>query len=91
MTGIGDHDFGLVMPFWIDTPGYSDRDREMFVCGVEFHLLLEEIKSGFLGKRPIPIHSENSGRVRMMCQKLGLHAVLTDCGVEGWVNLEVTT
>ena len=31
-------EFSLEMPFFIDTDGYTDRDREMFVCGVEFYM-----------------------------------------------------
>lgn len=32
-------EFQPVMSFWIDTDGYSDRDRMMFVCGVEFQMI----------------------------------------------------
>lgn len=35
-----DGEFSLVVPFWIDTDGYSDRDRLMFCAGVEFEMTL---------------------------------------------------
>lgn len=63
-----------VMPYWIDTDGYSDRDREMFVCGVEFQMIYETIKAKRYWNQCI--HTENESRVRMMCGKLGLNVQL---------------
>jgi hypothetical protein len=64
-----DAEYGMVTSFWIDTDGYSDRDRDMFICGVEFNMIYETIKD----KRDWCqcIHAENESRVRMMCGKLG--------------------
>ena len=42
-------EYSLLMPFWIDTDGYTDRDREMFVCGVEFQMVTELLKDGWTG------------------------------------------
>lgn len=49
----------LVTPFWIDTEGYSDRDRLMFVAGVEFQMIREELEVG--GARPIHRENETPG------------------------------
>lgn len=64
----GDADFGLIMPFWIDTEAYTPRDREMFVCGVEFQMIYEAVKAGRGWNQAI--HSENTSRVRLMCGRL---------------------
>lgn len=82
-------DYGLVMPFWIDTPGYTDRDKEMFVCGVEFQMLYEQLKDGWRGERGVPIHTENESRVRLMCGKMGLQCECLPLGA-GWSSLKVT-
>ena len=68
-------EFEPIMPFWIDTDGYSERDREMFTCGVEFQMVYEAIKSGAGWSQCI--HTENASRVRMMCGKLEIQARLT--------------
>ena len=69
-----DANYDLVLPFWIDTDGYSDRDREMFVCGVEFSMIYTEVAAGREWNKPI--HNENCSRVRMLCGKLGLDYVM---------------
>ena len=80
-------DYGLVMSFWIDTDGYSDREREMFVAGVEFQMVYESIKNGNGWAQPI--REENAPRVRMMLNKLGIgHYKLTPLD-HGWVDLLV--
>lgn len=79
-------EFEPVMPFWIDTDNYTDRDREMFVCGVEFQMIYETIKD----KRDWsqPIHTENESRVRMMCGKLGLPVkMVRHC--DTWTHCEI--
>ena len=45
MASDNDRDYGLEMPFWIDTDAYTDRDREMFVAGVEFQPVQPLIES----------------------------------------------
>lgn len=74
--------YSLEMPFWIDTEGYTDRDRQMFVCGVEFEMLRRELKSG----KPVTrtIHTENESRARMLAHKLGRQAIVEPSGTEGW-------
>lgn len=63
-----EHDaFELVTPFWIDTDGYSDRDRLMFCCGVEFQMIREELRSHEAFNRPI--HAENESRVRLLISR----------------------
>lgn len=66
----GQSEYGLVMPFWIDTEGYSDRDREMFVCGVEFQMVYDSVLSGKGWNQAI--HNENTSRIRMMLGNLGV-------------------
>lgn len=54
----------LLCPFWIDTDGYSDRDRLMFCCGVEFYLMLNQIMND---PRDIQatVNRENESRIRL--------------------------
>jgi hypothetical protein len=75
-------EWGIVMPFWIDTDGYTDRDREMFVCGVEFQMLYEELKAG--GPVCRGIHSENESRARMMAHKMGRKCTIEPVGGDWW-------
>ncbi len=79
-------EFGLFCPFWIDTDSYTDRDREMFVCGVEFQMIYETIRD----KRDWaqPIHTENESRVRMLCGKLGV-PVKMERHCETWTHCEI--
>lgn len=78
------------MPFWVDTDGYSDRDRLMFVCGVEFEMVYRAIKNGWRGCRETPIQSENESRIRLMCGRLGLKCECLPCeGERGYSHLKV--
>lgn len=81
-------EYGLEMPMWIDTEGYTDRDREMFVCGAEFHQVYQTLKQSPEGLRK-PIHTENESRVRMMLAKLGRRYEIRQTGTEGWSDLLV--
>lgn len=79
-------DSSPIMPFWIDTDGYTDRDREMFVCGVEFQMVYETIK----GKRDWCqcIHTENESRVKLMCAKLRVPVIMKrHC--DTWTHCEI--
>jgi hypothetical protein len=80
-------EYGMVMSLWIDTDGYSDRDREMFVCGVEFQMIYATIKD----KRDWCqcIHAENESRVRMMCAKLGV-PVKMERSCDTWTHCEIS-
>ncbi len=79
-------EYSMVMPFWIDTDAYTDRDRAMFVAGVEFEMLYRELKSGEPVSRTI--HTENESRARMMAAKLGRQVKIEASGYEGWSFLE---
>ncbi len=59
----------LDIPFWIDTDGYSDRDRLMFVAGFEFAKIVRVLER----EEPYdgPIHRENESRIRLLCSKFG--------------------
>ncbi len=61
-------EYGLEVSYYIDTDGYSDRDREMFVCGAEYQMIYESIKAGEVWSKAI--HTENASRVRMLCKRL---------------------
>lgn len=74
------------MSFWVDTDGYSDREREMFVAGVEFQMVYDSVSRG-LGWNQC-IRSENAPRVRMMCAKLGVSFALRD-EQHGWIQLDI--
>lgn len=82
-----EHDWGLKMPFWIDTDGYTERDKEMFVCGVEFQMLYQEMQLPAAVVRTI--HTENESRARMMAGRLKRAVSIKPSGVEGWSYLEV--
>ncbi len=83
-------EYSIVCPFWIDTDGYTDRDRLMFVCGVEFEMLCR-LLSNWSGSRPI--HRENESRVRMLCGRLGIQCTIEPHqdydGCETWSELKV--
>ena len=79
-------EFSLEMPFFIDTDGYTDRDREMFVCGVEFYMVYQAVKAGSGWKQAV--HNENVSRIRMMCHKLGVVPTLERHDDE-WTELTI--
>lgn len=56
----------MLVSFFIDTPGYTDRDREMFVCGAEYAMIHRSIQKD--GKFVGLIHNENSSRLRMLAK-----------------------
>lgn len=84
--------WGLVMPFWMDTDAYTARDRDMFTAGYEFCMVYELLQGGWRGNRPI--HRENESRIRMMCGKLGVPCEIRQHegyeGCETWSNLITT-
>lgn len=87
MSNNEDDNYLPVMPFWIDTDAYTDRDRLMFVCGAEFQFIYELAKSG-CGVNQC-IHTENESRIRMMCGKLGLQVKMTrHC--DTWTQCEIS-
>lgn len=77
-----DAEYNCLMPFWIDTEAYTRRDRDMFVAGVEFEMLRQELTAG--GPVTRTIHTENESRARMMAGKLGRKVTIEASGVEGW-------
>lgn len=77
MSESGKAEFGLAMPFWIDTDAYTDRDRDMFVAGVEFQMVTTLLKSGWHGSRPI--HPENESRLRMAAGRLNRKVIIERC------------
>ena len=84
----GSASYGLVDSFYIDTDGYTDRDREMFTCGVEYQMILDLIALKWVGGRPL--HTENSSRVRMLCGKKNVPCKITPLeGYTEWVWLEL--
>lgn len=78
--------WGLVQSFFIDTDGYTDRDREMFVCGVEFQMICQSLDDGWVGFRLF--HTENESRVRMLCGQRGVPFNIRSLS-EGWSELLV--
>lgn len=92
-------EYGLLVSFFIDTEGYSDRDRQMFVCGAEYAMIFSEVVGLRYSAPPGTkiarlIHTENSSRLRMMCGRLGLRCqVVPHSGYEGceeWADLNVS-
>lgn len=85
--------FECIEPFWIDTDGYTDRDREMFVCGAEFMLILARLREDLLpALGPMPIHRENESRLRLLCGRNGLKCTITPHkgyeGCETWSDFK---
>ena len=80
-------EYGMVQPFWIDTDAYTDRDRQMFVCGVEFEMVHQLLEAGvFDHQRKIP--TENESRLRMLCGRYPIWASFMSSEVEGWTYLQ---
>lgn len=76
------NDYEIVLPFWIDTDGYTERDRLMFVCGAEFIMVETLLRNGWRGSRPI--HRENESRFRMLCGRQGIACqIVAHIGYEG--------
>jgi len=76
----------LVTPFWIDTDGYTDRDRLMFCCGVEFQMVRMSLAHGEEFSRPI--HAENESRLRMLCAMAKRPCEIVQVN-DQWSSLEV--
>ncbi len=75
-----EHEFSLIMPFWIDTDAYTARDRDMFVAGYEFCQLYEQMKSS--EEFSATIHRENESRVRMIAGKMQRKISIEPCSLE---------
>lgn len=84
-------------PFGIDTPDFSDRDREMFVLGYEYAEVsrdLREIGRRIAGKSTLrevlfTIHEANAGRLVALAESLGL-CTETLRIVGGWCRFQAT-
>jgi len=92
MTEENEHEWGLVQPFWIDTDAYTDRDRLMFVAGVEFEMIRQKLNDPEFTKTTI--HRENESRVRMMLGQQRRACQITPCEPEHdpqgtWSYLEI--
>ncbi len=74
------HNFGLVMPFWIDTDAYSARDQLMFCAGYEFNTFYQALKSDDEFKTTI--HRENESRFKMAAAKMGRTVTIEQCELE---------
>lgn len=83
----GSVEYGFIQSFFIDTDGYTDRDREMFVCGWEFCEIYYAAKSGNLTSRTI--NSENSSRVRIMLSKKGIIHSIEPTEYAEWSELKI--
>jgi len=81
-----DANFRPVLPFIIDGPGYSDRDRQMFVAGVELCQVYHLLDSGLGIDRPV--HKENEDRLRVLCSRQGRVCRLDPID-ETWMQLIV--
>jgi len=82
--------FSMDMPFYIDTDGYTDRDREMFVAGAEFMQQYTELRV-LRGEHKATIMAENTSRVRLMCGRFGFECEIADTEYPEWKFLTVRT
>lgn len=74
-----DHEvYHLGVPFWVDTDGYTGRDRFIFTCGFEFATFHERARD-CPGPFRMTIHRENESRIRMACGRLGRACSITAC------------
>lgn len=74
----GKAQWGLVCSFFIDTPGYTPRDRQMFVAGYEFAIVLNHIRHR--RTRMIrTIHRENESRVRLAAAQFNRTCTIRPC------------
>lgn len=82
----------MEVPFWIDTDGYTVRDREMFVCGVEFEMVYRLLRNDWKGSRPV--HRENESRLRLLLGHLRVSGTVEAHkdyeGCETWSELTVS-
>lgn len=78
----------LVLPMLIDGEAYSDRDRQMFVAGFEYHQIADYLERypGLPLRRPV--HSENEDRIRLLCSRMRRRLSLTRL-CRTWLELEV--
>lgn len=83
----GEASYSMDASFYIDTDGYSDRDREMFTCGVEWQKIYAIVKRG--GAGTFNIHSENSSRFRMLFAKMKRKCEIRDTEFSEWKTLEI--
>ena len=82
---MADGHYSLKVPCWVDTDGYTDRDREMFICGIEYYMLAQELEGDGEVKRYI--HAENASRSRLLAGKLGRQVTIEPCSHDnfpGW-------
>ena len=87
------NEFSLILSFSIDTDGYSDRDREMFVSGYEFAEIAAHLERSRAGIDR-PIHRENESRIRIACGRFKRACAITPTDEEidqdgTWSRLEV--
>lgn len=73
-------------PFGIDTPDYSDRDREMFVLGYEFAEACRRLRD----VATATVHRANVGRIlaHLGASRYRLESTVTDLA-EGWCRIDV--
>jgi hypothetical protein len=71
-------------PFGIDGPEYSDRDREMFVLGYEFHGVCRHAG----GVSSHTIHAANRFRVESALAAAGVDFRTVDLG-DGWCRIKI--
>ena len=82
------NDYELSTSFYIDDDGYTDRDRLMFVCGVEFEMIYRLLQRGCKNMIDRPVHQENVPRIVKLCQSLNIKYTIEQ--VDGhWSNVTV--
>lgn len=68
---------------WINTDGYSDRERQMFNCGLAYAGIIRDIMDNIHIDQGISV--ENESRIRMACGQLGVPVIMTPIDDE-WTN-----
>lgn len=69
--------YQLLCPFWIDTEGYSDRDRIMFCAGHEFANIIKQLN---YNKKIYQAYilKENESRIRLAANHFNRLVIIED-------------
>lgn len=78
----------LIAEFYIDTDGYTDQDRAMFVAGFDFCKIVDRLRYED-GRSHLTIRSENASRARMAAAKFGRNVKIGVGTCPGYSCLEI--
>lgn len=84
-------DWGLAADFDIDDGSLDGlTDQQIFVLGVEWGMLYQQLDDENSRLVLIQIHTENAERLMRLCRRKGREAIATDKG-DGWTEIRFMT